>query len=43
MASDVDFVMVNGKIVINNGRLLTADEMEILFKAQQWCEKIRNS
>jgi 5-methylthioadenosine/S-adenosylhomocysteine deaminase len=43
MASDVDFVMVNGKIVINNGRLLTADETEILFKAQQWCEKIRNS
>jgi 5-methylthioadenosine/S-adenosylhomocysteine deaminase len=43
MASDVDFVMVNGKIVINNGRLLTADETEILFKAQQWCEKIKNS
>jgi 5-methylthioadenosine/S-adenosylhomocysteine deaminase len=43
MASDVDFVMVNGKIVISNGRLLTADETEILFKAQQWCEKIRNS
>ncbi len=43
MASDVDFVMVNGKIVVNNGRLLTADETEILFKAQQWCEKIRNS
>jgi 5-methylthioadenosine/S-adenosylhomocysteine deaminase len=43
MASDVDFVMVNGKIVVNNGGLLTADETEILFKAQQWCEKIRNS
>ena len=43
MASDVDFVMVNGKIVVNNGRLLTADETEILFKAQQWCEKIRSS
>jgi len=43
MASDVDFVMVNGKGIVNNGRLLTADETEILFKAQQWGEKIRSS
>jgi 5-methylthioadenosine/S-adenosylhomocysteine deaminase len=42
MASDVEAVMVNGKMVINDGKLLTADETEILFKAGKWCEKIRN-
>jgi 5-methylthioadenosine/S-adenosylhomocysteine deaminase len=42
MASDVEAVMINGKIVINDRKLLTADETEILYKARKWCEKIRN-
>jgi 5-methylthioadenosine/S-adenosylhomocysteine deaminase len=42
MASDVEAVMVNGKMVINDRKLLSADETEILYKARKWCEKIRN-
>jgi len=42
MASDVEAVMINGKMVINDRKLLTADETEILYKARKWCEKIRN-
>jgi 5-methylthioadenosine/S-adenosylhomocysteine deaminase len=42
MASDVEAVMVNGKMVINDRKLLTADEAEILYKARKWCEKIQN-
>jgi 5-methylthioadenosine/S-adenosylhomocysteine deaminase len=41
MASDISDVMVNGRFVIENGMLVTADEQEILAKAQQWSEKIR--
>ena len=41
MASDVETVMVNGKIIVASGNLLTADESEILCKARKWCEKIR--
>ncbi|MEW6419111.1 MAG: amidohydrolase [Nitrospirota bacterium] len=40
MASDVETVMVNGKIVVNEGKLVTADESEILYKAKKWSEKI---
>jgi 5-methylthioadenosine/S-adenosylhomocysteine deaminase len=40
-ASDVKMVMVNGKMIINEGRLLTADEDEILQKALDWGEKIK--
>jgi len=40
MASDVETVMVNGKVVVNGGSLITADEKEILYKARKWCEKI---
>ncbi|MEW6001813.1 MAG: amidohydrolase family protein [Nitrospirota bacterium] len=43
MASDVDTVMVNGKVVLNAGKLTTADESEILFKAKKWGEKISGS
>jgi 5-methylthioadenosine/S-adenosylhomocysteine deaminase len=39
-ASDVDLVMVNGRLIINDGRLLTADSDEILEKAVKWGEKI---
>jgi 5-methylthioadenosine/S-adenosylhomocysteine deaminase len=39
--SDIDMVMVNGKVVIEDGNLVTADENEILSKARAWQEKIR--
>ncbi|MFZ6016402.1 MAG: amidohydrolase family protein [Nitrospirota bacterium] len=39
--SDVQMVMVNGKIVVNNGRLYTMDEEKILAKAREWQKKIR--
>ncbi|MDI6801658.1 MAG: amidohydrolase family protein [Thermodesulfovibrionales bacterium] len=40
MASDVETVMVNGKLIINAGRLVTGDEDEILQKAAEWGGKI---
>jgi 5-methylthioadenosine/S-adenosylhomocysteine deaminase len=43
MASDVDMVMVNGRVLVNNGRLMTADESEILHKARMWGEKIKGA
>jgi len=43
MASDVETVMVNGKIVVNDRRLVSADEEEILAKARKWQEKITGS
>jgi 5-methylthioadenosine/S-adenosylhomocysteine deaminase len=41
--SDVEMVMVNGKVVVNDGKLTNADESEILHKAKKWCEKISTS
>lgn len=38
--SDVEMVMVDGKLVVNSGKLITADESEILEKTRQWSEKI---
>jgi 5-methylthioadenosine/S-adenosylhomocysteine deaminase len=40
-ASDVDTVMVNGKIVVSGGRLLTAGEDAILERARAWGKRIR--
>ncbi len=40
MASDVETVMVNGKVVVDEKKLTTADEAEILYKAKKWGEKI---
>jgi len=40
-ASDVETVMVAGKIAVKDGRLMTGDESEILAKARAWGEKIR--
>lgn len=40
-ASDVDTVVVNGKIVVSGGHLQSADEDEIVEKAARWGEKIR--
>jgi 5-methylthioadenosine/S-adenosylhomocysteine deaminase len=42
MASDVETVMVNGKVVVNDGKLRSADENEILMKAIEWQEKIKS-
>jgi 5-methylthioadenosine/S-adenosylhomocysteine deaminase len=41
MASDVRTVMVNGRIVVDEGRLVTADESEILRKAERWSGRIK--
>ncbi len=41
MASDVEAVMINGKVVVDNKRLITGDEAEIMSKAQKWAEKIK--
>jgi 5-methylthioadenosine/S-adenosylhomocysteine deaminase len=41
MASDVETVMVNGKLIVNNRTLITADESEILYKARKWCGRIK--
>lgn len=38
--SDVDSVMVGGRLVVDSGRLLSADEGEILDKACYWGRKI---
>ncbi len=40
-ASDIETVIVNGKIVVDNKKLTTMDESEILSKARQWQEKIK--
>ena len=39
-SSDVEMVMVDGKVVVHDGKLTTADESEILQKARHWSEKI---
>jgi len=41
MASDVETVMVNGKVIVNSGRLCDADEEEILIRAREWQKKIK--
>ncbi|MEW6162638.1 MAG: amidohydrolase family protein [Nitrospirota bacterium] len=41
--SDVEMVMVDGRVVVNDGKLTTADESEILYKAKEWCKKISTS
>ena len=40
--SDIETVMVNGKIVVENGKLTTMDEAEIMDKARVWQEKIKS-
>ncbi len=42
-ASDVDLVMVNGKILMENRELLTIDEEKVLFEAQNRAFKLVNS
>lgn len=40
-ASDVETVMVAGKLAVKERRLMTGDEADILAKARAWGEKIR--
>jgi 5-methylthioadenosine/S-adenosylhomocysteine deaminase len=42
-ASDVDLVMVNGKILLQDNKHLTADEPAIIEKARLWQEKMVRS
>ncbi len=39
-ASDVETVMVAGKVVVDKGRITSSDEFEILSKAGNWAKKI---
>ncbi len=39
--SDVETVMVNGKIIIDNRRPVTIDEEAVMAKAREWQEKIK--
>jgi 5-methylthioadenosine/S-adenosylhomocysteine deaminase len=39
-SSDIETVLVNGRIVVDNGRLTTADEAGIIAKAAEWGRKI---
>ncbi len=41
--SDVDMVMVDGKVVVNDRELTTADESEILQKARKWSDAIKKT
>ncbi len=41
--SDIESVMVNGKIVVDNGKLITTDEADIMNKALEWGKKIKKS
>jgi 5-methylthioadenosine/S-adenosylhomocysteine deaminase len=40
-SEDVEDVMVGGRVVVEGGRLVTADEEKILAKAEWWGRKIR--
>ena len=40
-SSDIETVTINGKLIIENRNLLTADESAILAKAEEWQNKIR--
>lgn len=39
---DIETVMVNGSVLVENGRLACADEGEILEKSRAWSKKIRS-
>lgn len=42
-SSDVETVMINGRIVVNQRELKTGDEKEILKKAKAWAMKIKST
>ena len=39
--SDIETVMINGKIIVENRSLVTADETDIMQKAVEWQNKIK--
>ncbi len=41
--SDIEAVMVRGRLLINEGEPLTIDEEEVLQKARRWAEKIKDA
>ncbi len=41
--SDVDTVIINGRVVMRNRRLLTVDEYEVMAKVNELAEKIKKS
>lgn len=42
-ASDVETVVIGGRVVMRNRRLLTLDEAEVLAKAQEYAAKVKQS
>ena len=42
-SSDIETVLINGKVVVENSRLLNADESEIIQKAIAWGQKIKTA
>jgi 5-methylthioadenosine/S-adenosylhomocysteine deaminase len=42
-ASDVETVVINGKVVMEKGRVLTINETEVKAKARQYADRIRES
>jgi 5-methylthioadenosine/S-adenosylhomocysteine deaminase len=43
LPSDIDTVMVNGRILVRGGKLVVSDESEIMAKARKWGESIINA
>jgi len=41
-SSDVSVVMINGRLVVQDGRLVTGSREDILARARSWAERIRN-
>ncbi len=41
--SDVEHVMVNGRMIVRARRMLTLDEARVLAKAREYAEKVRRS
>jgi 5-methylthioadenosine/S-adenosylhomocysteine deaminase len=42
-ASDVETVIINGRVVVENGRVLTIDEARVLARAAEYRDRIRKS
>jgi 5-methylthioadenosine/S-adenosylhomocysteine deaminase len=42
-ASDVETVMINGRIIMQNRRVLTIDERSVRLKANEYRDRIRKS